>query len=110
MATRIRYGLRRYPLMVVIFVAAAIGFSVWASQIDKPTFVFPLGRLAPEDARVAVFGVAALAAGYVVAMTYVRFVRRPVVVLEKGRATIPLGEFGLRTVTLQKGDVMEIID
>lgn len=110
MATRLRYGLRRYPLLVVLFLGAAVGLSLWANGIERPTFVFPLGRLEPHDARIALFGVASLAVLYVGAASYIRFVRRPAIVLEKGRATIPLGEFGLRSITLEKGDVVELVD
>ena len=110
MATELRYGLRRYPLLVVMFLGLAAVLSAWASGIDKPTFVFPFGRLEPSEARTTIFVVAGLAVTYVAVASYIRFVRRPMILLQKGRATIPLGEFGLRTITLEKGDVLELRD
>lgn len=108
MEQRIRYGLRRYPLLVVVFLAASIGFVVWSRSIDGPTYVFPLGTLAPDAARAVLSGVAAAAALYVAAISYVRFWRRPEVILGEDAITLPVGEFGSRTVTVRRGEVLRI--
>lgn len=101
----IPYGLRRAPLMLVMFFGGGAGFIVWGQTIDEPTFLFPLGRLPPDSARLylSVVGLACIAyAGFVL---YVRLVRRPRVRIGKGEVTLMLGELASRTLTLRRGDV-----
>ena len=107
---RIRFGHRRYPLLVAMFGAGGVGFMAWSQRIVAPTFVFPLGTLEPQDARVAFFGVGCAALVYIAVVTYMRFVRRPEVVLAEDEVTIPVGEFGGGDVTLRRGEVVGVDD
>ena len=104
----IRFGLRRYPLAMAIFGGGSIAFLSWSRTIERPTFVFPFGRLDPASAS-HVFALVGIAAGFYGAlMTYIRFVRRPVVALGDGEISIPVGEFGHKAITLRKGDVVSV--
>jgi hypothetical protein len=104
----IRFGLRRYPLMVPVFGALGAGFVYWSRSVDRPTFVFPFGTLDPENASLAFLFVGIAAFAYLAIMSYVRFVLRPVVVLGEGVITLPQGEFGQRNVTLCAGSVTSV--
>ena len=106
----IPYGLRRYPFAVSLLGGGGLGFFYWSAHVNAPTFVFPLGRLDPPTARVvlAADGVAALL--YVAAITFVRFVRRPVVRLAPDEITLPVGEFGGSTLTIRRGDVLAVTE
>jgi hypothetical protein len=104
----IRFGLRRYPLMVVFFLGGGVGFITWSGNVDHPIFLFPLGRREPAAASTVMFLVGIASLIYVAAVSYIRFVRRPVVVLGENAISIPTGEFGLRRVMLRKGDIESV--
>src|SRR5690349_18542310 len=104
----IRFGLRRYWFALALFGGVGLGFVAWSRTIERPTFVFPFGRLDPENASLVVLIVGLVAIAYAIAMSYVRFVKRPVVVLGDGEVRIPQGELALTTVTLRTGDVLAV--
>lgn len=110
MATRYRYGIRRFAWLVVFLGGIATVAAGWASKLDRPTRIFPLGTLPPEQARRVVFAIVGLIAAYLLFMAYLRFVRKPAVVVEKTSLTVPQGEFGIRSVVLKKGDVLDLDD
>jgi len=104
-AEEIPYGLRRTPLAIVLFSAGGVGFFVWSSRIDEPTFMFPLGRVSEDTARVYLLLVGLACLAYVGMMFYIRYYKRPRVRIGEGEVTLVLGEFGGRTLTLHEGDV-----
>ena len=109
MATRnIRFGMRRYPLAMLLFSSAGAGFCVWSQRISKPTFVFPFGTLDPESASTVLMGVGVMAIVYCLVLSYMRFVRQPVVSLGAKNITIPLGEFASSRVTVHRGEVLRV--
>ncbi len=105
---RIRYGLRRYSLLVAVFGILGTGMLVWAQRVTEPTFVFPFGRLGPETASWVLSAVGLCAYAYVLAVSYVRFVRHPHVIVGKKKIEIPIGEFGGGRVLLRSGDVFRV--
>ena len=105
---QIRYGPRRFWLALAFFAACGVGFIAWSQAIDGPTYVFPFGRLSPESARLVLLLVGIAGLLYAIVMNYVRFVRRPVVVLGEGEVSIPVGEFGASAVVLRTGDVLAV--
>lgn len=108
MSVRLRYGLRRYVWVLTFGALAVVGFAAWGARVTGPTYVFPFGRLPPDEARTVLFAIAGLVAMYIGFLSYLRYVRKPVVVLGSGSITVPVGEFGLRAVTLRRGDVVSI--
>jgi hypothetical protein len=104
----IPFGLRRYPLMVVVFGVLGAGFIAWSRSIERPTYVFPFGVLDPDNASLVLCAVGIASLVYLAVMTYVRFVRRPVIVLAEDAITLPQGEFGQTKVTLRAGDVVTV--
>lgn len=109
MATEtIPFGLRRYKLGIGIFLVGGLGFVGWSFSIDAPMFVFPLGHLEASEARVVIGAIGVLALAYTAALSYLKFVMKPTVVLRKRSIAIPTGEFAQRTVTLRAGDVASV--
>ena len=104
----IRFGFRRFALMLVMFTGGGLGFISWSRSVDGPTYVFPLGRLDADSASLVlcIVGVASLL--YAGAIAYVRFVRRPVVILGDSEVSLPLGEFGGAVIVLRSGDVLGV--
>jgi hypothetical protein len=104
----IPYGHRRYGLMVALFGVGGVGFIIWGQSVEKPMFLFPFGRVSPETAAVVlpVIGVATLL--YLAALSYVRFFKRPKVLLKKTAVVLPFGEFAQHTVTLRRDAVFEV--
>lgn len=95
---------------MALFVGGGAGFLAWGQRVDGPTFLFPLGRVDAATAAtyLSIVGLAALA--YAGVLAFVRHVRRPVVVLAEDEVSIPMGEFGQRTVTLRAGDVLSCLE
>lgn len=104
----IPFGMRRFRLALVLFFGGGFGFIGWSRTVDSPMFIFPLGRLDAEDARLALLVVGVLATTYAATLAYLRFVKRPRVVLRKSSITIPIGEFATTTIKLAKGDVLDV--
>jgi hypothetical protein len=105
---RIPFGLRRYPLLVLVFPGCALLFVYWSARVHGPTYVFPLGVRDEDFARLYLrWVVPTLVLSYLAFVTYVRFVRRPAVVLEANQISLPIGEFGWRTITIHRGSVLE---
>lgn len=105
MEVRIPYGLRRYRLMVAVFGAFGAMLAWLAATVTEPSFVWPLGVLPPTTARIAYGCAAAAALAYIAAVSWVRFVRRPTVLLAPDRLEVPIGEFGTGTAAILHGSV-----
>ncbi len=104
----IPYGLRRTPLAIVFFGAGGAGFVWWSRVIDKPTFLFPFGRVEPETGSVYLLIVGLACFAYLATLLYVRFVRRPRMCIGDGEVTLISGELGGQTHTLRKGEVLSV--
>jgi hypothetical protein len=106
MATRIRYGLRRYSLAASLFGLIGAGMLAWSSRISQRTFVFPFGIVEPQAARLLIGGVGVVALTYLAAISYARFVRRPEIVLAERKIELPLGELGHRSLVIREGELV----
>jgi hypothetical protein len=105
---RVRFGARRYPAQLVLFVGGGVGFLFWSRSVDGPMFLFPLGRVDAATAAPALLVIGLAALLYAAVISYVRFVRSPAVVMRADDITLPVGEFASRTVRLRRGDVIGV--
>lgn len=104
----IPFGIRRYPLAMVFFVGGGLGMIAWGQSVDAPMFVFPFGRLDATNASLVLSVIGVVAVLLACVMSYMRFVKRPVVALREDSISIPVGEFAQTTVTLRAGDVLSV--
>jgi hypothetical protein len=103
-----RFGTRGYPLVALLSATCCV-LSLYASQIPTGSVRFRyIGMVREETAQHIFLLMGVLAFVYLAALSYLRFIKRPVVRLKKKEISLRLGAFAESQLVLRPGEVLEI--